>query len=150
MNGWYSVIDRPLYTVDKNGNWVCTEDGERSFIACVPYNDSNRPGDDLWWIHHCVIEDGIGLCVVGEDDNQAAGWSLQDVAFWKPFPHVPPLTEHGYLTSELIKKHFKISLYGDLKHYMVTGEATIQLRDAIGDMFMELSDLYSDDGSADR
>ena len=86
---WLSVEDRPLYTEDERGNWVCTEDGDGEFIAAVPYNINNRQNEDLWWIRHCVIEDEIGLCVVGDHDNEPAGWSLADVTHFIPM-HSPP------------------------------------------------------------
>ena len=86
---WYSVEDRPLYTLDERGNWVCTEDGDGEFIAAVPYISSKRPTEQLWWIRHCVIEDEIGLCVVGDDDNEPAGWNLEDVTHFIPMQSPP-------------------------------------------------------------
>ena len=88
--GWISVDERPLFTKDENGNWMCTEDGDKEFIAAVPYADKKRPDENnLWWIRHCVVEDAIGLCVVGDDYNEPAGWSLENVAYWMPWV-VPP------------------------------------------------------------
>lgn len=89
MNDWHSVEDRPLYTKDEHGNLVCTEDGDGEFIAAVPYNDGKRPNEDLWWIRHCVVEDEVGLCVVGDDDNEPAGWSLEDITHWRQMPSPP-------------------------------------------------------------
>ena len=67
----------------EKGNWTCTEDGDKEFIAAVPYADSKRPDEtNLWWIRHCVVEDEIGLCVVGDDDNEPAGWQLENVVYW--------------------------------------------------------------------
>lgn len=86
---WYSVKDRPLFMKDQYGNWICTEDGNGEFIAAIPYNDSRRPNKGLWWIRHCVVEDEIGLCVVGDDCNEPAGWSLEDVTHWMPMPSPP-------------------------------------------------------------
>lgn len=87
--GWHSVEDRPLFTKDERGNWVCTEEGDGEFIAALPYNDSKRPNEELWWIRHCVVEDEIGLCVVGDDYNEPAGWNLEDVTHWMPIPSPP-------------------------------------------------------------
>ena len=88
--GWISVEERPLFTKDEKGNWTCTEDGDKEFIAAVPYVDKKRPEEiNLWWIRHCVVEDAIGLCVVGDDDNEPAGWQLEDVTHWMPWV-VPP------------------------------------------------------------
>lgn len=87
--GWIPVTETPLYTLDSRGNWECTEMGNKDFIAAVPYEDSNKPNEDLWWIRHCVVEDEIGLCVVGDDSNEPAGWSLEDVTHWQPLPNPP-------------------------------------------------------------
>lgn len=81
---WYCVSDRPLFTKDKEGNWICTKDGDKEFIAAVPYTSSNHPGKQLWWIKQCVIEDDIGLCVVGDDENQPAGWELEAISHFIP------------------------------------------------------------------
>ncbi len=87
---WISVEDRPLYTKDEKGNWTCTEDGNKEFIAAVPYNDSKKPNENnLWWIRHCVIVDVFGLCVVGDTDNEPAGWQLEDITHWQPLPELP-------------------------------------------------------------
>lgn len=87
---WISVEDKPLFTIDENGNWVCTEAGDEEFIAAVSYSDSKRPNEkNLWWIRHCVIEDKIGLCVVGDDDNSPAGWDMKDILFYQPLPKPP-------------------------------------------------------------
>lgn len=85
---WIDVKDRPLITQSKLG-WVCTEDGDKEFIAAVPYNNVDDPDKTLWWIHHCVIEDGTGLCVVGDDWNEPAGWEIQQVQYWKPWAEPP-------------------------------------------------------------
>jgi hypothetical protein len=39
-------------------------DGDREFLAAVPLQN------DCWWIRHCVIEDRLGLMVVGDDDPE--------------------------------------------------------------------------------
>ena len=83
LAGWHSVEDRPLFTKDERGRWVCTEDGDGDFIAAVETNEG-------WWTRHCVVEDEIGLCVVGDDYNEPAGWSLEDVTHWKPMWSPPP------------------------------------------------------------
>lgn len=86
-DGWVSVEDKPLYTKDANGNWICTEEGDTEFIAAVPYKD--KFDKEHWWIHHCVVEDRIGLCVVGDGDNEKAGWELEDVTHYHPLPQTP-------------------------------------------------------------
>ncbi len=90
QTNWISVEDRPLFTIDENGHWVCTEDGDKEFIAAVEYNDSREPYKTKWWIRHCVVEDGVGLCVVGDDENEPAGYELSDVTHWMPItpPHL--------------------------------------------------------------
>ncbi len=89
-DGWVSVEDSPLFTLDGNGNWECTDNGDGEFLAAVPYVSKNYPGKDLWWIKHCVIEDGIGMCVVGDDDNEPAGWDMKDVTHYKILDLTPP------------------------------------------------------------
>lgn len=85
---WVSVKDRPLVTVDDKGNWTCTDDGEKDFIAALEV--INRiDGKVTWWIKHCVIEDSTGLCVVGDDDNEPAGWDVKDVQFYFHIPKPP-------------------------------------------------------------
>ena len=86
---WISVEDRPLYEIDDGGNWICTKDGDNEFIAAVPYVDKNKPGEELWWIHHCVVEDKTGLCIVGDDWNEPAGWDLTSVTYWQLWPAPP-------------------------------------------------------------
>lgn len=84
---WVSVKDKPLYINTPLG-WECTEAGNHPFLAAVEVHD-NKTGKDFWWIHHCVVEDGIGLCIVGDDDNEPAGWELQDIEFYIPIPQPP-------------------------------------------------------------
>lgn len=82
---WVSVKDKPLFTKDAKGNWKCTEEGNGEFWAAIPYNDHKQPDKrDLVWIRHCVVEDGIGLCVVGDTDNEPAGYQLEDVVYYIP------------------------------------------------------------------
>ncbi len=88
---WISVKDRPLFTKDDRGNWVCTEDGDGEFMAAVPYTDTNNPNTAYWWVRHCVI-DGGSLCVVCDDNDEPSGWGLEDVTHWMPIPE-PPKTE---------------------------------------------------------
>jgi hypothetical protein len=81
---WISVKERPLVNWnDEHDRWECTKDGEREFMACVEL------GDGTFWIKHCVIEDKIGLCVVGETGNEPAGWEIEDVEWWQPLPSPP-------------------------------------------------------------
>jgi hypothetical protein len=89
--GWIKVDDAPLFIKTELG-WECTEVGDGEFWAAVPYNDKNKPDKkDLVWIRHCVVEDGTGLCVVGDDSNEPAGWQLEDVVYYIPIklPTVP-------------------------------------------------------------
>jgi hypothetical protein len=88
---WISVKERPLVTYDELGRWVCTADGEQDFLAALLVHDTNT-GKDAWWIRHCIIEDKSGLCVVGEYDNEPAGWEIEDVEFFQPLP-IPPKTD---------------------------------------------------------
>jgi hypothetical protein len=81
-DGWISVKDRPLYTEDGD-EWITTPDGYGEFIAAVP------EADGKWWIHHCIVEDEIGLCVVGDTDNEPAGYELSDVTHFQPLPSHP-------------------------------------------------------------
>lgn len=87
--GWHSVENRPLVTKNERGHWICTEDGDGEFIAALPYRNSKRPNEVLWWIRHCVVEAETGLCVVGDDYNVPAGWDLEDVTHWMPLPSPP-------------------------------------------------------------
>lgn len=75
---WISVKDRPLFKILSDETWEATEDGEKEFLAAVETNKG-------WWIKHCVIEDRIGLCIVGELDNEPAGFDLSDIQY---FAHI--------------------------------------------------------------
>ena len=88
---WVDAKERPL--VIREGNrWITVNDVSFEFLAAVPFNDKNRPNEkNLWWIKHCVIEDEVGLCVVGDDDNERAGWEIDDVTHYIPLP-APPIT----------------------------------------------------------
>lgn len=89
---WVSVKDKPLYIKIEQPNyedeevwgscssssyWESTKEGEGQFLAAVPLSDGK------WWIKHCVIEDEIGLCVVGDNDyNELAGYGLEDITHY--------------------------------------------------------------------
>jgi hypothetical protein len=91
-DGWVSVEEKPLITKDKNGYWTCTEDGDKEFIAALPYTEKQKDGTykDKWWIRHCVILDKIGLCIVGDDvDDYQAGWEIEDITHYQPLPAPP-------------------------------------------------------------
>jgi hypothetical protein len=85
---WNDVDDKPLFTKDDKGNWECTQDGEGEFIAAVPYKDSRKPDEEMWWVRHCIIMDDIGLCVFTDDVPEPAGWSMEDVRYWTRMPNV--------------------------------------------------------------
>ncbi len=87
---WISVADSPLYTIDEKGNWICTEAGDKPFIAALQYTDKKRPGKQLWWVMPCIVEDGRGLCIIGDEENVIAGWDLTDVTHYKPLDLTPP------------------------------------------------------------
>jgi len=79
---WISVEDSPLFISDSTDCWTLTENGQKEFLAAVPYNDKTRPDEkDLWWIRYCIIDDG-GLKVLTDDDTESAGWSLTDVTHY--------------------------------------------------------------------
>lgn len=83
---WISVKDRPLFQkLNKELGeeyWQLTTDGEGHFMAAIQYRDGTKPNEDQWWIHHCCVEDEIGLCVIGDDGNESAGWGIEDIDFW--------------------------------------------------------------------
>ena len=79
---WVSVEDYPLFTKDEKGFWECTVNGDGQFLAAVPYN-SYGDEKDKWWIRQCVIEDTTGLCVMGDDENEPAGWDMGDITHYK-------------------------------------------------------------------
>jgi hypothetical protein len=85
--GWVSVKDKPLI-ISFDDHWEQAEGAPSEFIAAVEVHNT-KTGEDYWWIRHCVIEDNIGLCVVGDDDNQPAGWEIPDVQFYHPLPPPP-------------------------------------------------------------
>lgn len=85
---WYNVNDRPLITKHDNGRWSATDAGSNDFIAAVPYKHKDHGDKIFWWVHHCVIDKSC-LCVVGEDDNEPAGWEIDGVEYWMPWPQNP-------------------------------------------------------------
>lgn len=82
---WIRIIDRPLVKFDEKGKWQCTEDGDNldGFLCAV------KESVNGWWIRHCVIEDRVGLCVVGEEGNEIACYEISDVSYWMPLPEPP-------------------------------------------------------------
>lgn len=80
---WISVKERPL-VINGDHYWQCTEDGSKEFMAAVPYSDTNKPGQLLWWIRYCLIEDEVGLCVIGDTENESCGWEVDHVEYWMP------------------------------------------------------------------
>jgi hypothetical protein len=84
---WIKTSERPL--IETRGNrWFATVDGEKDFIAAVPYKRLDHGNKILWWVRHCCIEDGR-LCVVGDDDHEIAGWEIEAVEYWMPWPGAP-------------------------------------------------------------
>jgi hypothetical protein len=90
QQGWISVEERPL-VIQTSLGWEATEEGNGEFLAAVPYHNQ-KDGKDHWWIRHCVLEDEIGLCVVGDMDNEPAGWQTTDVTHYWPLP-LPPTSK---------------------------------------------------------
>lgn len=88
---WIDVKERPLVTYNDKGHWECTEDGDNGigFIAAIPYFNHGKPGENFWWIKHCVIEDEMGLCVVGDDENVPAGYLTSDITHYFHLPEPP-------------------------------------------------------------
>lgn len=84
---WIDNDVKPLVKETPTG-WITTENCPDQFIAALQYCD-NETGKQYWWIHHCIIEENIGLCVVGEDDNQPAGWNITDIEYYYPIPKPP-------------------------------------------------------------
>ena len=90
---WIDINERPLFTIDEKGDWTCTEDGDKEFFAAVPYVNNTLPNQtNLWWIRHCVIEDN-GLCVVGDNDIEPAGWDMKDITHWMSIPTPPNINK---------------------------------------------------------
>jgi len=88
---WIDVRDRPLITWDKYKRWECTNDGNKPFVAAVPYLKKDDPGKTFWWIRLCIMEDETGLCIMGDDDNEAAGWRIDDVTHYFHLPENPAI-----------------------------------------------------------
>ena len=87
---WIKTEDKPLIVFDEADEyWMVTPEGDKEFIAVVKYSDKTRPDEQNWWIRHCVIEDEIRLCVVGDDCNEPAGWETTDITHWMPLPEPP-------------------------------------------------------------
>lgn len=80
---WHSVKDRPLVNKLRRWGWIATPDGMKDFIAAVQLVDG------AWWTRHCVLEDEIGLCVVGDACNDPAGWNIEDITHWTEYPSDP-------------------------------------------------------------
>jgi len=76
--------------MDEHNRWECTNDGNKPFVAAVPYSKVDKPGI-FWWIRLCCIEDETGLCVMGDDDNTPAGWRIEDVTRYFHLPENPSL-----------------------------------------------------------
>lgn len=89
-DGWVETKDIPLYTVDENGNWVCTQAGNQPIIAALQYEDLKQPGRLLWWVMPCIVVDQLGLCVINDEENYPAGWDLADITHYKPLDLTPP------------------------------------------------------------
>lgn len=89
-DGWVETKDIPLYTVDENGNWICTQAGNQPIIAALQYEDLEHPGRLLWWVMPCIVVDQLGLCVINDEENYPAGWDLADITHYKPLDLTPP------------------------------------------------------------
>ena len=86
---WISVEDKPLVIMDdKEERWTCTENGCKEFMALTWFTNINT-GEVTPWMHHCLIEDEIGLCVVGEDGNDSASIQPWEVSYYFLIPTAP-------------------------------------------------------------
>lgn len=85
---WISVKDRPLIIETPKG-WECTEDGNKDFLAAIPYWNISGEKVLKWAIHHCCFEDEVGLCVVGDDENTPCGWDHSAITHYIPIPAPP-------------------------------------------------------------
>lgn len=83
---WIKCSERPLFTVDEKQDWwTATEDGDKEFLAAVPTKEG-------WWIAHCILEDEVGLCIVGIPDtivNLVAPYGMSEITHWMPLPEPP-------------------------------------------------------------
>lgn len=88
---WISVKDKPLITRNERDEWECINEGSKEFVAAIPYQNTEFPGKQFWWIRLCIMEDEVGLCVIGDDDNEPAGWNIDDVTHYFHLPEPPKI-----------------------------------------------------------
>ena len=75
---WVKFEDKPLAKVErrvKGGSVVTSWESrhiDKSFIAAVKTNNGH-------WIEKCIIKDGIGLCVMCDDEYVPAPWEIDDI-----------------------------------------------------------------------
>jgi hypothetical protein len=93
--GWVSVEDRPLVTYNDKGHWEATEDGDKDFIAAVPYAYSDSDNVLQWWIRHCRLHPIAGLCQVIKCHAEPVSWDINDVTHWQPLPQPPLPKDNG-------------------------------------------------------
>ena len=88
---WISVKEKPLYESVEGDDFILTNAAEGEFIGAVPvFNNVTK--ETSWEVHHYVIEDEVGLCVVGEDGNEPAGWGVEDIELYMPIPKLPDVS----------------------------------------------------------
>ena len=86
---WIKCTDRPLAIFDGSGRFQITEDGDRLFLAAVPYSHRDFPSRTFWWIAPCVItESGLMISLDG-DEPEDSGWEIEAVTHWMPMPNFP-------------------------------------------------------------
>lgn len=91
---WVKASDKPLFHYEEREGkkwWVMNDDAPDEFIGAVEVEvKNNKTGKTYWWWkRHCIIEEGRGLCVVTDDDTEPAGWEMDDIEYYIPFPSNP-------------------------------------------------------------
>lgn len=76
---WIKTEDKPLVTVDDQGNWEATEAGMETFLA---YKQVMENGKLTCWIQMCELADEMGLCISTEFGPEPAGWDATDITHY--------------------------------------------------------------------
>lgn len=138
---WISVEERPLFTETKGG-WIATDDGDKDFIAALKYEDKLQPGKELWWVHHCSLEDETGLVVIGDDENEPAGWTMKDITHWMPFPKKP--TEYAHSKAP-VRMYSEVQLREAINKF-AHRPLTAEFKKEISEYIQSLSNKRTDPG----